>query len=117
MRDPYVVLAVEPTATDEEIKASYRKLALRWHPDRNPDDSQAEEKFKEAAAAYEILSDPEKRRKLDRWRARQGQGQVPTATTDALADDLGKIFGDFIQGFVSSKIKDAVSNVRRNTGL
>lgn len=117
MRDPYIVLSVEPSATDEEIKASYRQLARRWHPDKNPDDPQAEEKFKEVAAAYEILSDPAKRRKLDRWRARQGQRRVSVTATDELAEGLGKVFGDFVNDFVSGKIKDVVGNVRKNTGL
>ena len=59
-RDYYEVLGVEKNASDDEIKKAYRKLAIKYHPDRNPDDAKAEEKFKEAAEAYSILIDPQK---------------------------------------------------------
>lgn len=59
-KDPYKVLAVGRSASNPEIKAAYRKLALKYHPDRNPDNKIAEQKFREATEAYEILSDPEK---------------------------------------------------------
>ena len=65
MRDYYEILGVDRGATAEEIKKSYRKLAVRYHPDKNPDDKVAEEKFKEASNAYSVLSDPEKRRVYD----------------------------------------------------
>ena len=60
-RDSYKVRGVDRTAPDEEIKKNYRRLAMQYHPDRNPGDKEAEEKFKEAAEAYEALSDREKR--------------------------------------------------------
>ena len=60
-RDYYEVLGVSKGADDKEIKKSYRKIAMKYHPDRNPDDKAAEEKFKEAAEAYEVLSDADKR--------------------------------------------------------
>ena len=63
-RDYYEVLRVTRTATDQEIKSSYRKLAMQYHPDRNPDNKEAEEKFKECSEAYAILSDAEKRARL-----------------------------------------------------
>jgi molecular chaperone DnaJ len=63
----YEILGVSRNATEEEIKKSYRRLALKYHPDRNPGDKEAEEKFKEAAEAYEVLSDPEKRAIYDRY--------------------------------------------------
>jgi len=66
-RDYYKVLGVDRTAPDEEIKKNYRRLAMQYHPDRNPGDKEAEEKFKEAAEAYEALSDREKREIYDRF--------------------------------------------------
>ena len=66
-RDYYEILSVTKTATIDEIKKSYRKLALQYHPDRNPDNKEAEEKFKEATEAYEVLSDGDKRARYDRF--------------------------------------------------
>lgn len=64
-KDYYKILGVDKNATQDEIKKAYRKLALKYHPDRNPDDKTAEEKFKEVTEAHEVLSDPEKRKKYD----------------------------------------------------
>ena len=66
-RDYYEILEVTRTATDTEIKSSYRRLAMKFHPDRNPGDKAAEDKFKEAAEAYAILADAEKRSLYDRF--------------------------------------------------
>ncbi len=66
-RDYYEVLGVEKTATADEIKKAYRKKAIQYHPDKNPGDKEAEEKFKEAAEAYEVLSDPQKRQRYDQF--------------------------------------------------
>src|SRR6266508_1118033 len=66
-RDYYEVLGVERSATEEEVKRAYRKLAVKFHPDKNPDDPHAEEKFKELGEAYDVLMDPDKRAAYDRF--------------------------------------------------
>src|ERR1044072_6165444 len=66
-RDYYEILTVAKTASQDEIKKAYRKVAMQFHPDRNPNNKEAEEKFKEAAEAYEVLSDPDKRAQYDRF--------------------------------------------------
>jgi curved DNA-binding protein len=75
-KDYYKILGVEKTASPDEIKKSYRKLALKYHPDKNPGNKQSEERFKEIAEAYEVLKDPDKRKKYDRlgsnWNQFQG---------------------------------------------
>jgi DnaJ-class molecular chaperone len=64
-RNPYEVLGIPSNSTDQEIKSAYRRMALRYHPDKNPDDPVAAEMFKEVTFAYEVLSDPENRRLYD----------------------------------------------------
>lgn len=76
-RDYYEVLGVSKTATPDEIKKAYRKLAIKYHPDRNPDDKNAEEKFKEAAEAYDVLSNEEKRQKYDQFGHSMGAQGFP----------------------------------------
>ena len=66
-RDYYEVLGVDKSASIDDIKKAYRKKAIQYHPDKNPGDKEAEEKFKEAAEAYAVLSDPDKKAKYDRF--------------------------------------------------
>ncbi len=95
-RDYYEVLSVGKEAGDQEIKGAYRELAKRYHPDRNPDDPNAEEKFKEASEAYSVLSDAQKRAAYDRFghAGVQGAGGPAGYNPEAFAD-FGDILGDF----------------------
>lgn len=99
-RDYYEVLGVTKSATLIEIKKAYRKVALKFHPDRNPDDPAAEDKFKEAAEAYEILSDDGKRQRYDQFghsgvKGGQGGFSGDGMTVDDIFSHFGDIFGDF----------------------
>lgn len=91
--DPYQVLGVARDAPPEEIKRAYRRLAHRYHPDRNPGDRDAEERFKEVKAAYDILSDPERRARYDRF-----GWDDPAASASAGFEDLGTVFEDLFAG-------------------
>jgi molecular chaperone DnaJ len=96
-RDYYEILGVDRNADDQTIKASYRKLALQYHPDRNPNNHEAEEKFKEAAEAYSVLSDSQKRATYDRF-GHQGLGAAAGAGggfDPSAFQDFSDIFGDF----------------------
>ena len=73
--DYYEVLQVERTASDTELKAAYRRLAMQYHPDRNPNNPDAEEKFKACSEAYQVLSDPDKRAAYDRMGSEWQNGQ------------------------------------------
>src|ERR1035438_250316 len=99
-RDYYEILEVSKDATPDEIKKAYRKQALRWHPDKNPGDKEAEENFKEAASAYEILSDPEKRRRYDQFgHAGVGSGAGFSGFGGAMnIDEIFRHFGDIFGG-------------------
>ncbi len=96
-RDYYEILGVSRTAADQEIKSAYRRLAMRHHPDKNPNDATAEEKFKEAAEAYAVLSDAEQRRRYDRF-GHAGVSSGAGASWGApgfggIEDILGDLFG------------------------
>lgn len=104
-KDYYEVLGIGKSATEAEIKKAYRKLALKYHPDKNPDDKEAEEKFKEAAEAYEVLSDVEKRQRYDRF----GHAGVGGASgggfggggmnMEDIFEQFGDVFGGAFGGF------------------
>ncbi len=99
-RDYYEILSVSRDCDDASLKGAYRKLALKYHPDRNPNDVDAEERFKEAAEAYSVLSDPQKRAAYDRYGHQgaaglwdqQGWLLIRTTFTD-FGDILGDLFG------------------------
>ncbi|MFT3981970.1 MAG: DnaJ domain-containing protein [Ferruginibacter sp.] len=101
-RDYYEVLSVTKTSSGEEIKKAYRKVAMQYHPDRNPGDKEAEDKFKEAAEAYEVLNDPDKRAQYDRFghnafgpgRGGSGGGFGGGMNMDDIFSQFGDIFGD-----------------------
>ena len=86
-RDYYEVLGVDKSATPEEIKKAYRKKAIQYHPDKNPGDKVAEEKFKEAAEAYDVLSNPDKRSRYDQFGHNMGPQGFGGRTT-ALAVNI-----------------------------
>lgn len=95
-RDYYEILGVPRDASQQDIKANYRKLALKYHPDRNPNNKEAENKFKEAAEAYEVLSDAEKRRRYDQLGHSGVQGGF--SGQDVNMEDIFSQFGDIFGG-------------------
>lgn len=97
-RDYYEVLGVSKNASEGDIKKSYRKLAMQYHPDRNPDDKAAEEKFKEAAEAYEVLSDKEKRSRYDQFGHAGVDGMGHAGGGFSSMDDIFASFGDIFGG-------------------
>ncbi|MBQ1883486.1 MAG: molecular chaperone DnaJ [Bacteroidales bacterium] len=98
-RDYYEVLGVGKNATKDELKKAYRQLALKYHPDRNPGDKEAEEKFKEAAEAYEVLSDDQKRARYDQF-GHAGMGGAGGAGGFSMdMEDIFSHFGDIFSGF------------------
>ncbi len=106
-RDYYEVLGVSKSATPEELKKAYRKMAIKYHPDKNPGDKEAEEKFKEAAEAYDVLSDPDKRAKYDQFGHNMGQqgfggaggfGGFSGFSGGMSMEDIFSAFGDIFGG-------------------
>jgi len=102
-RDYYEVLGVERGASEAELKKAYRRLAMKYHPDRNPDDKGAEEKFKEANEAYEVLSDAAKRSAYDQYGhagvdPQMGGGGAGGFGGANFSDIFGDVFSDFFGG-------------------
>ncbi len=126
-RDYYEVLEVTRTATFEEIKKSYRKKAIQYHPDKNPDDKEAEDKFKEAAEAYEVLSDEGKRKRYDQFghAGVGGNGGFSGGgmSMDDIFEHFGDIFGGHFRGGFSSGFGNGFSSrgggqrIRRGSDL
>ena len=123
-RDFYDILGVNRDASDDEIKKAYRKLAMKYHPDRNPDNPSAEEKFKEAKEAYEILSDSQKRAAYDQYghagvdpQAGMGGGFGGGAGMGGFADAFGGIFDEIFGGRGGGGGGGGRSNIYRGADL
>jgi molecular chaperone DnaJ len=121
-RDYYEILGVTKSANDEEIKKAYRKLAIKYHPDKNPDDKQAEEKFKEAAEAYEVLSDADKRQRYNQF-GHAGLGGAAGGfggggmNMDDIFSQFGDIFGGAFGGSFGGSSRGGGRRVNRGTNL
>ncbi len=114
-RDYYEVLGVSRDVTEEDLKKAYRKLALRFHPDKNPGDREAEERFKELSEAYQILCDGERRAQYDRFgHAAFEQGGAGFDFTAGFEDILGDLFGDF---FGTGRTRGGRNRPRRGQDL
>ena len=104
-RDFYEILGISQGDSQDEVKKAYRKQALKFHPDKNPDNKEAEEKFKEAAEAYEVLSNPDKKSRYDRYGhaglggAANGGGFGGGMTMEDIFSQFGDIFGGAFGGF------------------
>ncbi len=97
-RDYYEVLGVSKDANEDEIKKAYRRIAIKYHPDRNPDDKEAEEKFKEAAEAYDVLHDPQKRQQYDQFGFNAPGGFGGFSSGGFTMDDIFSMFGSVFEG-------------------
>ena len=119
-QDYYEVLGVQRDASDQELKSAYRKLAMQFHPDRNPDNPQAEEKFKSASEAYGVLTDAEKRAAYDRYGHAAfsgGNGAGSEGNPFAGAQDLGDVFGDLFGEMFNMGGGRRASRVQRGRDL
>jgi len=116
--DFYEVLEVSRDSSDQELKTSYRRLAMQYHPDRNPNNPEAEEKFKTCSEAYQVLSDPEKRAAYDRYGHAAFQGSAPAGGSPfGGAQDLGDIFGDLFGEMFNMGGTRRASRVQRGRDL
>ena len=97
-RDYYEVLGVDKNASEDDIKKAYRKIAIKYHPDRNPGNKEAEEKFKEAAEAYDVLHDPQKRQQYDQFGFDGLQGMGGFSGGGFSMDDIFSMFGSVFGG-------------------
>jgi molecular chaperone DnaJ len=117
-KDYYGILGVSQTATADEIKAAYRKLALKYHPDRNPNNKEAEEKFKAAAEAYQVLSDPEKRKRYDQFGDADmgGFGNAHGMNMEDIFSNFGDIFETIFGGSGHSRRRSTASGPEPRRG-
>src|SRR6185369_9785053 len=113
-RDFYEVLGIERGCSEDDLKRAYRKMALKYHPDRNPGDKEAEERFKEASAAYQVLCDPERRAQYDRFGAAAFEGSGGFDFSAGFEDIFSGIFSDFFGGPRSAR---GQSRARRGDDL
>jgi molecular chaperone DnaJ len=116
-RDYYEVLGVNRDASEEDIKKSYRKLAMKYHPDRNPDSKEAEEKFKEAKEAYEMLTDANKRAAYDRFGHAGVDPSMGAAPGAGMGGGFADAFGDIFEGIFGGGGRGGRSNVYRGSDL
>ena len=114
-RDFYEILGIDRGASEADIKKAYRKLAIKYHPDKNPDDSSAESRFKEAAEAYEVLSDQNKRAKYDRF-GHAGVGGAAGGGAGMNMDDIFSQFGDIFGGGFGDAFGGGNRGPRRTKG-
>src|SRR3712207_1685470 len=115
-KDYYEILGIEKGASEPDIKRAFKKLALKYHPDRNPDNKEAEEKFKEINEAYQVLSDPEKKARYDQYGTADFGAGFDGGFNGAGFDfsDLGDIFGDIFGGGFSGGFGGFGSSGRAN---
>ena len=104
-RDYYEVLGVSKNASDDEIKKAYKKMAIKYHPDRNPDDKEAEAKFKEAAEAYDVLRDPQKRARYDQFGPEGVNGAGGFGSGGMNMDDIFSMFGDIFGATCRTRLR------------
>lgn len=123
-RDYYEVLGVSKSSNEKEIKKAYRKLAIKYHPDKNPDDKSAEEKFKEAAEAYEVLNDPQKKARYDQYghagmggAAGGGGGYGGGMSMEDIFDNFGDVFGGFGFGGGGGRQRGGGRRVNRGSNI